>query len=227
MSNPPGVLRSQFIKLPYPSHKFTGQTIIVTGSNVGMGLEAARHFARLDAAKVVLAVRTRSKGEAAKASIEASTKRRKVVEVWELDLASYASVKAFAAKAQRLERLDVVIGNAGMFTWTWELVEGDEKTVTVNVVSTFLLSLLLLPKLRETAVKTKKASVLSLTGSFTHFMTTFPERDNANIFEELARKDVARMDDRYVYFLEAQDAAWLIGVDIRSRKSSSCSVFAS
>lgn len=217
MVTPPGFLKSQFTTLPYPTSKFTGQTIIVTGSNVGIGLEAARHFVRLEAAKVILAVRSISKGETAKTSIESSTKRLGVVEVWELDLASYGSVKAFAEKVRGLERLDVVIGNAGMFTWTWELVEGDEKTITVNVVSTFLLSLLLLPKLRETAVKTGKASVLSLTGSFTHFMTTFPERENPNIFEELRSEDAARMDDRFVcvttrMFLELMDT------DIKSRK---------
>jgi retinol dehydrogenase-12 len=52
-----GILRSQFAHLPYPTKKFTGQTIIVTSSNVGLGLEAARHFVRLDAAKVIIAVR--------------------------------------------------------------------------------------------------------------------------------------------------------------------------
>jgi NAD(P)-dependent dehydrogenase (short-subunit alcohol dehydrogenase family) len=107
-------VKSHYITLPYPTKKFTSQTIIVTGSNIGLGLEAARHFVRLDAAKVILAVRTLSKGEAAKASIEGSEKRLGVVEVWELDLASYASVKAFAGKAKALERLDIVVENAAM-----------------------------------------------------------------------------------------------------------------
>ena len=40
---------------------FTGQTVIVTGSNVGLGKGAARHFARLDAEKVILAVRNEAK----------------------------------------------------------------------------------------------------------------------------------------------------------------------
>src|SRR6187402_3573880 len=100
-----GFLHPQFLKLPYPTKPFTNQTIIITGSNIGMGLEAARHFVRLSASKVILAVRSHSKGLAAKASIEASTKRLDIIEVWELDLAKYASVKAFAARAQGLERL--------------------------------------------------------------------------------------------------------------------------
>ncbi|RAL59151.1 hypothetical protein DID88_006707 [Monilinia fructigena] len=44
------------VSLPIPKKKFTGQTIIVTGSNSGLGLEAAREFARLDAQKVILAL---------------------------------------------------------------------------------------------------------------------------------------------------------------------------
>jgi hypothetical protein len=33
---------SQFASLPYPSQPFDGQTIIVTGANTGLGLEAGR-----------------------------------------------------------------------------------------------------------------------------------------------------------------------------------------
>src|SRR6185436_1594402 len=87
-----------FWRPPVPTHKFTGQTIIVTGSNTGMGLEAARHFVHLDAAKVILGGRTLSKGEAAKTSIEQTTGKKGVVEVWELDMARYASVQAFAVR---------------------------------------------------------------------------------------------------------------------------------
>ncbi|KAH1360553.1 hypothetical protein KXV22_002782 [Aspergillus fumigatus] len=88
-----GFLYSQLFVTPaYPTHSFKDQTIIVTGSNVGLGLEAARHFVRLNAATVILAVRNRPAGEAAKASIQASHPDSATsVEVWDLDLASYAS----------------------------------------------------------------------------------------------------------------------------------------
>lgn len=72
-----------FVRIPYPTRDFTNETVIVTGANAGLGLEAARHFTRLNAAKVILAVRSISKGEAAKQSIESSTKRTSVVEVCE------------------------------------------------------------------------------------------------------------------------------------------------
>lgn len=68
-------------QLPYPNKDFSGQTIIVTGSNVGLGLEAARHFTRLNAEKIILAVRNLEKGDVAKKSIEESTGRTGVIEV--------------------------------------------------------------------------------------------------------------------------------------------------
>ncbi|KAK3389889.1 hypothetical protein B0H63DRAFT_388730 [Podospora didyma] len=185
------------VKLPSPTKKFTGQTIIVTGSNVGMGMEAARHFVRLDAAKVILAVRSLAKGEAAAKSIAASTKREGIAEVWELDLASYQSIEAFAKRAQALPRLDIIVANAGVLMYKFELAEDNETHITVNVVSHLLLTLLLLPKLRETAVATEKPSVITFTGSFTHKMTEFVERKNENIFAELNNKDTARMKERY------------------------------
>lgn len=199
-------LKSQLLtKLPIPTKSFTGQTVIVTGSNTGMGLEAARHLVRLNAARVILAVRSTTKGEAAAALIrssfpdKSSEDLKSVVQVWPLDLASYASVKAFAARAAaELDRLDVVINNAGMYVYKsgFALAEGDEATITVNVVSTLLLGLLLLPKLRETSVRHDKECVLTFTGSFVHLMTAFPERKSENIFEALADEKTARMPDR-------------------------------
>ena len=154
MQSPITFLRSQLFSIPpYPTKKYTGQTIIVTGSNTGLGLEAARHFVRLDAAKVILAVRSLEKGEAAKKSIEESTGRTGVAEVWQLDLAHYESVKDFAKRAQGLERLDILVENAGKVTFEYSMTEDNESTITTNVVSPILHSLLLLPKLRATGAK--------------------------------------------------------------------------
>jgi retinol dehydrogenase 12 len=63
-----------FVTLPYPTHDFTGQTVIMTGSNTGLALEAARHFAWPNCAKLILAVRIVPKGEKAKECILVSTK---------------------------------------------------------------------------------------------------------------------------------------------------------
>ncbi|KAL8650203.1 MAG: hypothetical protein Q9210_003961 [Variospora velana] len=185
------------ITLPYPQTPATGQTVIVTGSNVGLGLEAARHYLRLGAAKVILAVRSIEKGEAAKQAIEESENRSGVVEVWQLDLQSYESVKQFAQRVNRLPRLDIMLDNAGLATYIYRQAEEDESTITVNVVSTFLLALLLLPKLRETSTRFNTTPCLTIVTSEGHCFTTLPERRSPNIFKELSDEKTADMPNRY------------------------------
>lgn len=129
-----------------------GGTFIVTGANSGLGLEAAKHYVALGAAKVIMAVRNLDAGAKAKADIEAATSTSGVAEVWSLDLESYDSVKAFAAKANaELERIDALIENAGVALDKWALAEGHERSLTINVYSTFLLGILLFPKMKESA----------------------------------------------------------------------------
>ena len=127
-----GFLYSQFLVTPPKvTRLFTDQTVIVTGSNTGLGLEAARQIVTLNAARVILAVRTTSKGEAAKKAIEESTGRTGVVEVWPLDLSSYESVKHFAVRATKeLHRVDVLLENAGMQNLKFEITEQDESAVS-------------------------------------------------------------------------------------------------
>lgn len=164
--------------MPYPQNDFTGQTIIVTGGNVGLGLEAARHFVRLNAAKVILACRSRERGERAKADIERSTRRSDggvvVVEVWPVDLGKFDSVRQFCRRADKLERLDVVVENASVAMVTPEgtLAEGYECTITVNAISTFLMALLLLPTLRRTAARFNTLPRLTIVSSDAHFMVS-------------------------------------------------------
>jgi hypothetical protein len=132
----------------------TGRTYIVTGANSGLGFEAAKHLVSLGASKVILAVRNIASGLEAKTAIETSTKTTNIAEVWELDLASYDSVKKFAKKAEEgLERIDALIENAGVAGNQQGFVEGHLLNVTVNVLSTLLLGVLLLPKMSEGAKK--------------------------------------------------------------------------
>lgn len=182
-----GLLYSQYFEtIPQIDTSFQGKTVIVTGANTGLGRETARHFARLGAEKVIIACRTVSKGETAKKSIEESTKKTGVVQVWELDLASHASVKAFATRAtSELKRLDILVENAGIQTTEFSLIEGHESTISVNVISTFLLGLLLLPKLKETATKFNTLPHLVVVSSDVHFLSNLPERSSPSILDAL------------------------------------------
>ncbi|KAE8422759.1 NAD(P)-binding protein [Aspergillus pseudocaelatus] len=128
------------------------RTYIVTGANSGLGLEAARHLVNAGAKRVVLAVRNLSAGHRAKDDIETSTGKTGVAEVWLLDLVSYDSVKAFAQRATtELDRIDAVIENAGVALSQRMEAEGHTLPVTVNVLSTVLLAMLILPKLSDSA----------------------------------------------------------------------------
>lgn len=131
-----------------------GGTFIVTGANTGLGFEAAKHLVSLGASKVVLAVRNLEAGEKAKATIEADTGKTGVAAAWALDLANYDSVKAFAKRAiTELGRIDAVIENAAVAMAERHFAEGHLFPVTVNILSTLLLGVLLLPKLSESAKK--------------------------------------------------------------------------
>ncbi|KAH6884391.1 putative short chain dehydrogenase/ reductase [Thelonectria olida] len=132
----------------------SGGTYIVTGANTGLGFEAAKHLVALGASKVILAVRNVTAGETAKSKIEEDTGKANIADVWALDLASYDSVKAFAKRATtELDRIDAVIENAAVAMAQRQFSEGHLLPVTVNVLSTFLLAVLLLPKLSESAKK--------------------------------------------------------------------------
>lgn len=80
-----GFLYSQFLIRPsYPIRSFNGETVLITGANVGLGLEAARHIVRLGAARVILGVRNVQAGETTAKDIESSTGRSGICEVWEV-----------------------------------------------------------------------------------------------------------------------------------------------
>lgn len=126
----------------------SGKTYIVTGSNGGLGYEAAKHLVSMGAATIVMAVRTVSKGEAAQAEIEAATRRKGVIKVWALDKTSYDSVKAFAERViAELDHVDALIDNAGVAQSSSAKPEGHAENMTVNVYSTLLLAVLLMPSM--------------------------------------------------------------------------------
>jgi retinol dehydrogenase-12 len=117
---------------------------------------------------VILGCRSLEKGEAARALIAQTTKGDAHVEVWQVDLSSYESVREFCTRAQKLDRLDAVVENAGIAVPRYEELEGMESTITVNVVSTFLMALLLLPKLRADATKYNILPRLTIVASDAH-----------------------------------------------------------
>lgn len=187
---------SQLVKkLPEPTGSFDGKTVVITGSNTGLGKEAARHFARLGVSRLILAVRSQEKGETAKTDILATTKcLSSVVSVWHLDMASYASVQAFASRVEvKLDRVDIFIANAGINAPKFAMAEDNEAMITVNVISTFLLAALVMPKLKATATAFKTRPTLSVITSDTHSFTKLPQRSapEGKIFDTISDREFA------------------------------------
>ena len=137
-----------------PASDFKSQiengTFIVTGSNTGLGYEAALALVAQGAARVILAVRSQSKGDDAVSRIEKSTGVKGVAKVWILDMSSYASILAFGEKVQALDRLDGISENAAVAYDTFVTAGEKDIEITnmVNVLGTMLLAALVFPKLQ-------------------------------------------------------------------------------
>ena len=98
----------------------TGKVIIVTGGNSGLGFEAVKAFAE-KGANVILASRSMENGEAAKTAIG---KVNGKIDVMQLDLMDFASIKTFAENFKKnYIRLDVLLNNAGIMTTPYFLTK--------------------------------------------------------------------------------------------------------
>jgi NAD(P)-dependent dehydrogenase (short-subunit alcohol dehydrogenase family) len=114
----------------------TGQTIIITGASSGIGLEAARVFAR-QGGHVIAAVRNTGKAEAA-IDFPAEVRR--------LDVSDLGSIHSFAERTT--ESIDLLINNAGVMAIPFaQTVDGFEMQFGTNHLGHFALTNLLLPRI--------------------------------------------------------------------------------
>jgi NAD(P)-dependent dehydrogenase (short-subunit alcohol dehydrogenase family) len=54
---------------PVETADLSGKTVLIVGANVGIGLEASKHFARMQPARLIIACRNDAKGKAALAGM--------------------------------------------------------------------------------------------------------------------------------------------------------------
>lgn len=196
------IFSNLFVSLPIPSTDadLSVQTFIVTGSNKGLGLESARHLSRLGAGKLILAVRNETKGLEAKSDILATTARpESSIDVWPLDMDSVDSIKAFAVRAATLARIDGVLANAGLMTAKFSSSQGNEQSLHVNVVGTFLLYLLLAPKMKESGKHTGNICRFAIPNSALHYTAPIAELRSREdgLLGRLSNRDTADMAGRY------------------------------
>jgi len=150
---------------------FAGKTVLVTGATGGLGLEAAKKLAALNADRLVITARNDAKGQAAKQEILASvpqltsTKTASTTEivVLTLDMSSAAGIKSFVKELKtRISHLDAAILNAGTVQVKHvESRDGFEEDLQVNAISTILLGLLILPLLLASSNKSPHLNFIS------------------------------------------------------------------
>ncbi len=123
---------------------------IVTGANSGVGFAAAKRLA-LGGAHVVMICRNAEKAEAARA--EVTKLGPGAVDIVLADLASLVDVRRVAAELlERYPKIHVLINNAGIHSTTrTQTSDGYETAFAINHLASFLLTRLLLERLRESA----------------------------------------------------------------------------
>ncbi|KAJ3229665.1 hypothetical protein HDU78_008902 [Chytriomyces hyalinus] len=158
-----------------------GKTVLVTGSNTGLGFETARVLASVGA-NVIIACRSVEKGTTALNSIKAKQPDANV-SLLQLDLNELAQVKSAAQTfISTHKKLDILINNAGVMACPKSSTkDGFESQFGVNHLAHFYLTTLLLPLLIASGSKESPSRVVNLS-SMGQFLYGPPE---GIIFDDL------------------------------------------
>lgn len=140
------------------------KTIVITGSNAGIGLAIAKQAAKQNQ-RIILACRSAAKAEIARQELVKAAPDAEIL-FRPLDLSSFDSIRSFAAAIEKdFPALDVLINNAGVLPLEQQYTqEGFEMQFGVNYLGHLLLTHLLLPVL----AKAPKARIIHVS-SLGHF----------------------------------------------------------
>ncbi|TVY75553.1 Short chain dehydrogenase sol3 [Lachnellula suecica] len=175
-----------------------GKTEIVTGSNGGIGLECCQQLGDLKLSELILAVRDETKGQEAAATLFKVLPSMST-EVWLLDMSSYDSIASFVERTTSLQRLDIVILNAGITRQYFQLdpTTGHEENIQVNYLSTALLALKLFPVLKSKITVQQQPSRMVIVTTDAAAWTPFPEQNSDPLLPAFDKPDRVDMLNRY------------------------------
>ncbi|TPX09014.1 uncharacterized protein E0L32_001725 [Thyridium curvatum] len=176
-----------------------GKTAVVTGGNTGLGYEAALQLLGLGLARLILACRSPDRGEAAAQKMRALSPEA-TVEVWPLDMASYDSIRAFAARCEaHPARIDIALLNAGVFRMGYHAVPatGHEECLQVNYLSQALLAVLLLPIMKAKRRAHDEPARVTFAGAALALAAKFSKRGADPLLRALDEKAGHDAQDAY------------------------------
>ncbi|KAK3514873.1 hypothetical protein QTP70_033807 [Hemibagrus guttatus] len=157
--------------------RLDGKTVLITGGNSGIGKETAVALA-LRGARVILACRDEDRARKAVREIKNRSRNMNVL-FMEMDLANMRSIREFCKKfLQKEKRLDILINNAGVpsvLDWT---DDNFSMCFGVNHLGHFLLTNLVLPRLKEST----PSRVINLTCSSYKYQKLDFQDLNYNLF---------------------------------------------
>ena len=141
-----------------------GKTVVLTGGTSGIGYETAFNM-MVRGAHVIVGCHNICNGVKIAAKL-CKESRKNTVEVKKLDLSDLESVEDFAEDVlKEHEKIDILINNAATITKKHRITRDEiEKTFQVNYVSHFLLTQLLLDRLKTT----KRSRILNIVGNSYH-----------------------------------------------------------
>lgn len=151
-----------------PGTNLTGRWIIITGSNNGVGFEAAKSFASWGA-NLILACREPPAWELHPTAavneckeLAAAHGHASTIEWWEIDMADLSSIEAFCQRWLQSDRaLDILCNNAGIAESTKQTYTTKDGFQLVHQVSFFLVLLKLLVHTNRTNTNTTQVNFLS------------------------------------------------------------------
>ena len=193
------------IEVPTPEHfpSLKGKVAVITGANTGLGFESARQLLTLGLSHLVIAVRSVEKGKAAASELGRANPAA-TIDVWDLDMESYASIQAFVRECiSELSHIDYTILNAGisMSKFSTTSSTGHETVIQVNHIGTALLAILLLPVLKTKSTREGRNNPprLTVVNSLTAHLCKFPNRDQLPLLSSFDDIEITPWDPNERY----------------------------
>ena len=155
-----------------------GKTAIVTGAYKGIGAATVKELARRGA-RVILAVRNVKKTEPIRDEIIRETNNNQV-KIMQVELSDLESVRRFCIEFNESEaNLHILINNAGVVVSNEKTKQGFNVVMSVNYIAPFLMTHLLLEKLKKSA----PSRVNSLTSHIPFMVDAIPCKNRSSLHQ--------------------------------------------